>query len=282
MIDPGNLGQGYRRLPDSVDSAKFTDDYGLRKHWVVKLEFTKGPYTLCPKIVFESMACLNLAINIFEPFTEKKDETSSNKHNHVPEDETAIGTGFFLNLSGSSHDIILTAGHNLIQNDGKRTRKLRAHITAPATQSKDGVTNLTQEIDPSAIYICPEFEAKPVSENKINDWGMILLPQPKIHSPGFGFGFNLRLAFQKFGKLKTYEARDKVIDSYHEPEMRISSFRFQDNPGSPHERSGKLVVEGEERLRGDQLEYRIDTEEGMSGSPVWMPNRGGECVVAIQ
>ena len=112
------------------------------------------------------------------------------------------------------------------------------------------------------------------SENKINDWGMILLPATKPKRPGFGF--NLRLAFQEFGKkVRAYdEAKDKIVETAYIPHMRVTSFTA--------ERSGPLVVEGEERLRKDQLEYSIDTEEGMSGSPVWMEDRGGECVVAIQ
>ena len=171
-------------------------------------------------------------------------------------DKPAVGTGFFINLPEAANDIILTAGHNLITRSGERTREMKALIN-------DGQQIQTVDIDPSAIKICPEFETNPVaSENKINDWGMIILPAPKKKWPGFGF--SLRLAFQEFGrKVRAYdEAKDKVVDCSYVPLMRLSSYSV--------ERSGLLVVEGEERLRNDQLEYSIDTEEGMSGSPVWM------------
>ena len=95
-----------------------------------------------------------------------------------------------------------------------------------------------------------------------------------------GFGFNLRLVYQELGKdVKAYEkAMDKVFNNSHKLELHITTFRDGDQPGKPHERSGPLIV----RLQKDQLEYGIDTEEAMSGSPVWMVNRGCKCVVAIQ
>lgn len=186
-----------------------------------------------------------------------------------------MGTGFFINLPDAPDNVILTAGHNLIRSSGERTREMKVHITLLPAQPNCAPQILVQDVDPSTIRICPDFEKNPVaSENKINDWGMILLPATKPKRPGFGF--NLRLAFQEFGKkVRAYdEAKDKIVETAYIPHMRVTSFTA--------ERSGPLVVEGEERLRKDQLEYSIDTEEGMSGSPVWMEDRGGECVVAIQ
>lgn len=144
----------------------------------------------------------------------------------------------------------------------------------------------TLKINPEDVQICPEFEKNPDTSKypgqKIYDWGIIMLTLPETNRPGFGF--NLRLAYQEFGKKeKKYDqAKHKVIEVSDAPQMRSTSFRFRDEPGKPLERSGELIVEGEERLREAQLEYDIDTEEGMSGSPVWMGSKGCECVVAIQ
>jgi hypothetical protein len=196
-------------------------------------------------------------------------------------DKESHGTGFFLNLPGASKDVVLTAGHNLIG-----IRKLEVHIAVPLPKPGRGcdvtTVNVDLQAEDPAIWICPEFERNPnVPESPsqmIHDWGMILLP--KTNRPGFGF--NLRLAFQELGKgVRAFEkAMDKVFDNSQQPSMHITTFRDSDEPGKPLERSGLLKVLG--RLQKDQLEYGIDTEEGLSGSPIWMVSRGFECVVAIQ
>ena len=207
--------------------------------------------------------------------------------------EQSFGTGFFVNIPGSSHDIILTAGHNLMDARGVTTKELKAYVTAapsrqPPSQSKNNDAQVqTITVDPGAVKINPKFkeDSDTSGENaKINDWGMILIPpsNPKVRRPGFGF--NLRLAFQDFGEHQ--KSLDKFITKEvtraYIPEMRMGSYRAGDRPGTSIERSGRLATSGEERLRSYQLEYDIVAEEGMSGSPVWMANRGGECVVAIQ
>ena len=196
-------------------------------------------------------------------------------------DKKSHGIGFLLNLPGATNDVVLTAGHNLIG-----ISELKVQIAVPLPQPGIGFDVITSNIDLQAkdpvIWICPEYKHNPnVSENPsqmFHDWGMILLP--KTNRPGFGF--NLRLAFQEFGKeVRAYEkAIDKVFDNSQKPTMHITTFRDGDQPGKPLERSGPLKVV--ERLQKDQLEYGIDTEEGMSGSPIWMVSRGFECVVAIQ
>lgn len=42
VMDAGDYGQGYGKLPDSLDTGRFTDNFDLRKLWVVKLEFMTG------------------------------------------------------------------------------------------------------------------------------------------------------------------------------------------------------------------------------------------------
>ena len=48
VMDAGDYGQGYNDLPDSLGTGRFTDNFDLRKLWVVKLEFMTGRTTVSP------------------------------------------------------------------------------------------------------------------------------------------------------------------------------------------------------------------------------------------
>jgi hypothetical protein len=41
-MDPGDYDESYGRLEDSPDMGRFTDDFDVRRYWVVKLMFLKG------------------------------------------------------------------------------------------------------------------------------------------------------------------------------------------------------------------------------------------------
>ena len=45
VMDAGDYGKGYDKLPDALGSRKFTDNADLRKLWIVKLEFVTGSTT---------------------------------------------------------------------------------------------------------------------------------------------------------------------------------------------------------------------------------------------
>ncbi|KAF2795303.1 hypothetical protein K505DRAFT_374011 [Melanomma pulvis-pyrius CBS 109.77] len=259
-LDAGDVGEGYDNLPDSLDSGRFTDKPDDRKFWVVKLEFVKGnPLLLIPSTTF--------------PRTYHLAET----------EKQSWGTGFFFNVPESAYDVILTAGHNLIDSSGSPAKDLKVHTLVPK-RTPNGIipdVQITSIDDSSWVKVCPAYAANPVTNtNAINDWGAILLPKSRMRA---GFGYNLRVGVQEMGKnIRVFDRfRGKVVDTTYKPHVEITSYRITDRVGAPLERSGDLFIEGEERLRDRQLEYGIDTEEGMSGSPVWTANRGGECVVAI-
>ena len=47
-MDPGDCDGSYGHLEDCLDMGRFTDDFDVRKYWVVKLEFLKGLYSPYP------------------------------------------------------------------------------------------------------------------------------------------------------------------------------------------------------------------------------------------
>jgi V8-like Glu-specific endopeptidase len=107
--------------------------------------------------------------------------------------------------------------------------------------------------------ICEDFKRTPNPTNSINDYGVILTPKD-INLPK-GFGFSLKLG-QDDLKGKTVE---------------VSGYRVASEPGLPKTSSGYCTL-----CRPDQLEYDATTEQGNSGSPVFIPYNGHEAAVAIQ
>jgi V8-like Glu-specific endopeptidase len=133
-------------------------------------------------------------------------------------------------------------------------------------------------IDDAHFRICPEYVQSP--DQKIHDYGAIVLP--KAGRPGFGF--NLRFASQGLGEKGTTwdQLSDKVVPVDNSGlQVHITGYKGA-TAGKPFEGQGLLITKGNERLRPDQLEYAIETAEGVSGSPVWKVDKGGESVVAIQ
>ncbi|KAI9741648.1 MAG: hypothetical protein M1834_000032 [Cirrosporium novae-zelandiae] len=164
-----------------------------------------------------------------------------------------FGTAFYINLGSSQYDIVLTAGHNLIS--GKKKRCTNLKIMGIGSVGEILVTN-------ENIRICKSYEQDPGPKNAVNDYGAILIPLREMQSPRAGFGFNLKLSSMK----------EVTIEG----ELRITGYKTDTDPGKPITNSGVR-----KKINEHQLEYLVETEKGISGSPVWGAYDGVETVLGI-
>ncbi|EWZ52266.1 hypothetical protein FOZG_02059 [Fusarium oxysporum Fo47] len=168
------------------------------------------------------------------------------------------GNGFFVNIPGQDKAIIFTAGHNLMDENGKRTQNLRAWWSDLGEQHK-GVEILENDTRVSKV-----FSTTPSEESAIDDFGIIMIPKNNNPPPPkTAFGFALRLAEE-----------DRL-----EGICNISSYLTTAKTGEPPTRStGRFV---NPILKQHQLEYLTYTEAGVSGSVVWTGYNGAPVAVAI-
>lgn len=141
--------------------------------------------------------------------------------------------------------MLLTAGHNLINNKGVKAKYLTV---------LSGNTRVGEE----CFKICQEYEQHPTEDYSAYDYGAVLLPKDKSKSRD-GFGLNLGFSSDD----------DKLEGVVH-----VSGYR--DTSDKPVTSFGDIVASGR------QLKYKAPTEQGMSGSPVWAAYDGFAVAVAIQ
>lgn len=180
---------------------------------------------------------------------------------YTSDNSLTFGTGFFINIPATaSHEVILTAAHNLIDAKGKPTKDLIVHLPrvdpngppdAPAVIARYPVPDADIRI--SASY------RKKQTDNDAEDFGAILLPRGAVR--GYGFGYSLKLAYEQTLRGDVY----------------VSGYRAMTPPGHPITSSGLCIC-----CYDKQLEYRAETEQGISGSPVWFEFERVQTVVAIQ
>lgn len=138
------------------------------------------------------------------------------------------------------------------------------------------MVNATNEIhvSPDMIHVCQRYFDQPEELNAIYDYGAILLDQ-KWRSgrlrPGFAFNLVLGLA-------PPLDASGERGDVLQNQVLCVSGYRPEDSPSnSPRRSDGNCV-----QTSGYQLVYKANSQQGMSGGPVWLGFRGVETVVAIQ
>ena len=177
------------------------------------------------------------------------------------------GTGFYINLPGAKEDIILTAGHNLISETKQRSTSLcvlgsAVPITVPDEKFK----------------ICSRYEDDPGPKQAVYDYGAIFVPRGANHynQPKLGFGYSLKLGIDEDLKGRVHVTGYKGREKKANPKNRPAGGAASSSLGELVESSGRYAGDG------SQLLYEADTEQGMSGSPVWVEHNGYPTVVGIQ
>lgn len=185
--------------------------------------------------------------------------------NFQKEGKDASGTGFFIIVPDSPYEVILTAGHNLYGHDKKLTTNVR--LVLPNSNPFNPAPLLIP-IPPENIKVSPEYMDDPT--NAEADYGAILLPwtgkqpgNPDIEGRRRGFGFKATHALS--------ELRGEVT---------VSAYRDRCLPGRPLISMGPVLID---LCTEKQLVYGAITEQGNSGSPVWIAYGDNDiAVVAIQ
>ncbi|KAB8254986.1 hypothetical protein BDV32DRAFT_7773 [Aspergillus pseudonomiae] len=168
-------------------------------------------------------------------------------------DEEKVGTGFYLNLPGASYHIILTAAHNLVDKKGNFSKNLSIQ------RYGDRETRPIQP--PIQPLVCPHYTGK---TDPKSDYGLIKFPRCSDDSD-HGFGFALSLGYENL------RGEELHVSGYAPHETGRTA-----NQPSVYTNTGKCS-----RASMNQLDYKIPTEKGWSGSPVYMAYNGHETVVAI-
>jgi V8-like Glu-specific endopeptidase len=107
----------------------------------------------------------------------------------------------------------------------------------------------------------------------VNDYGAIFVSRAAGSQPKPGFGYSL-----KFGTDEDVKGRVHVT-GYKGREKKAGAAV----PAGTTSDLGELVESsGKYAGDGSQLLYEADTEQGMSGSPVWVEHNGYPTVVGIQ
>ncbi|UKZ72834.1 hypothetical protein TrVFT333_000471 [Trichoderma virens FT-333] len=189
-----------------------------------------------------------------------------------------LGTGFFVNFPSKKYDVILTAAHNLINKNKVEVSNLKvicarekkdsqkdSQKDAQKDSQKDGEESKKDEEEFEHVVeykICPKYRellenGGTPSEMCSHDYGIILLHKDDSKAGNRqGLGLSLRLSSHKFLQ--------------NAKEARVSGYGAGDDANTPPKNSS-----GSLKLGGSQyLEYKAPTEQGMSGSPVWVPYGG--------
>ncbi|KAI0836967.1 hypothetical protein F5Y06DRAFT_288220 [Hypoxylon sp. FL0890] len=179
------------------------------------------------------------------------------------------GSGFYVNVPNATFDVILTAGHNLVEKEQQYCSNIRI-LNDPFAKTEIPVT-------PEMIRVCQRYLEDPDELNAIYDYGVILLKRDK-NKRMRGFGFNLMLGLAPLPGENTDSPEDEEKDLLQNREVYVSGYRPGDSPlnDPPRRSEGKCI-----RTNAHQLYYQADTIQGMSGGPVWIGFRGVETVVAI-
>ncbi|KAF8451723.1 hypothetical protein BDZ91DRAFT_802618 [Kalaharituber pfeilii] len=184
------------------------------------------------------------------------------------------GTGFFLNVPGSRQDVIVTAGHNLVQpgRDGpKVTPKIGIRLIDSEIHSQ-----VTEFVTPDAYHIASRYKSSPgPMADSADDYGVILIDRPIVNGtprPREAFGFNIVLAAMDL----TTDQPGSMLSAHVGGYPGLHQDRNLDIPpkfgfGSGH--FGKYADR--------HLYYHGGTDQGMSGGPIWVNFLGEEIVVGI-
>lgn len=174
-------------------------------------------------------------------------------------DQLSLGTGFYIQIPDVDKYVILTAGQNLI--DGNRNLSTGLEILQ-ATKGEERWTRIEKK--DLQIFISASYTEMPDPNSNANsNYGAILLPKQGHHRRFRGFGFALKLGY----------------DDLNKKQVEVSGYTASSEPGGIVTSSGECSYGAP---MANDLIYRISTMAGQSGSPVIMPYKGHDTVVAIQ
>ncbi|QLI66159.1 uncharacterized protein G6M90_00g000020 [Metarhizium brunneum] len=164
------------------------------------------------------------------------------------------GNGFFIEVPGQTNDIILTAGHNLVDSHGMSSTDLMAWWQ----DGGEWISIATENVRVSKAYL-----ARPTEQSATDDFGIIILKSENVKQRRQAFGFSIRLG------------EDDRIDG----QCNISSYSAKSFlMDGPTQSTGRFV---NPIIAENQLEYLVGTSAGMSGSVVWVGYNGSPIAVAI-
>lgn len=170
-----------------------------------------------------------------------------------------------MNFPGTKDDVILTAGHNLISESGRRATDLTILGDSPISIGADG------------FKISTSYEKEPNGKQAVNDYGIILVPRVNSQVRS-GFGYSLKLGIDEDLNRTVHVTgyKGKVTKAGNKVGSTSSDKDKKQNMNKPVDSTGQATSDGE------QLVYGARTEQGMSGSPVWVAYNGYPTVVGIQ
>jgi len=129
------------------------------------------------------------------------------------------------------------------------------------------------EIPDSDFFLSESYEKTPKPSNKANDWGVIFTK--KTAGVRLGFGFSLLFGIDLKGAERKQSPLDKILA---DGELILGGYTDA-NSDSLTLQMGK----GSMKARNlDQLAYKLSTQRGLSGSPIFTTYNGFETVVAVQ
>ncbi|KAI5779954.1 hypothetical protein DFH27DRAFT_604773 [Peziza echinospora] len=181
----------------------------------------------------------------------------------------AVGSGFFLNIPGTTQDVIATAGHNLIRPAGPGQSGPQK-VSKIDVRYKDGTGKWTvKQVTPANYYIGEPYEKSPSEANAVYDYGVILLDRDGSE-PRDSLGFNIFLASLDLNSPELGNDKSGLNSSLGGYPANANS-----GPGDPELEiaNGRFSKHAER-----QVHYTAPSDKGMSGGPVWV-SFGGEAVV---
>ncbi|KAH6855747.1 hypothetical protein B0I37DRAFT_365624 [Chaetomium sp. MPI-CAGE-AT-0009] len=276
--------------------------------WILPTEFYHRDYTDLPKPVYDNVQKLQDP----SPWASLLVQLNFVRVGGI----SGHGTGFYLDVpnatyKGSEVDVILTAAHNLMDGNGARTRGLKVL----SQDKQEGWL-----VEDHLVGICPKYVESPEEGGTYYDWGVILqlLParESKDKKPPKGFQFNLAFSvnpvYGEENALRTFMNTHICVSGYGGPQVESKPDHKseekpegkskgkskgkpknipkdepkdepKDKPGDkPEDKLGRFVLSsGKGEPRSGRLEYRLPTQQGMSGSPVWATCDGNLTAVGI-
>ncbi|GLA16018.1 hypothetical protein AnigIFM62618_002576 [Aspergillus niger] len=189
-----------------------------------------------------------------------------------------LGTGFYINIPTADSYVILTAAHNLVDANNNPSRNLSIERHGKGAIDATGLQ----------WHVCPAYNLSRKGRDSDNDYGVIIVPE-EIQNVADGLRSPSQSGGATKGKSRPSEKRQLGFgfslalseSNFHGERLELTGY-YPDSSGKNNMSEGVRSSNGEcLRSSKNSLEYGIDTEPGVSGSPVWIPYRGHETVIAV-